>query len=157
MVEVSDIFTEPEILGSHRNVRLTVHGRALLVQRVLDHRRPVAHVAKELGISRQCAHRWVCRYRAQGPSGLIDRSSQPRSMPTKTRPEREQAVLAARAQHRLGPARLAALPGVPARTVSRAWSVTTSRGWSGSTPSPATRSAHPGRPRPATSTSDPAT
>lgn len=28
--------------------------------------RPVAHVAKELGISRTCAHRWINRYRAHG-------------------------------------------------------------------------------------------
>jgi transposase InsO family protein len=104
---------------SHRNARLTVHGRALLVQRVLDHGRPVAHVAKELGVSRQCAHRWVRRFRAQGPSGLVDRSSRPRRTPTRTSPEREQAVLAARAEHRFGPARLVALTGVPARTISR--------------------------------------
>lgn len=40
-------------------------------------------------------------------------------MPTKTSPEREQAVLAARAEHRVGQARLTALTGVPARTISR--------------------------------------
>ena len=53
----------------HANARLTVHGRALLVERVLIDRRPVAHVAKELGVSRQCAHRWVARFRAEGPGG----------------------------------------------------------------------------------------
>lgn len=37
--------------------RLTVYGRRLLVSRVIDDRRPVAHVAKELGVSRQWAHR----------------------------------------------------------------------------------------------------
>ena len=42
---------------SHGNARLTVHGRRLLVQRVRGHGRPVAHVAKEMGASRQCAHR----------------------------------------------------------------------------------------------------
>ncbi len=39
----------------HANARLTQHGRVLLVRRVRVHGRPVAHVAKELGISRQCA------------------------------------------------------------------------------------------------------
>ena len=43
---------------SHANARLTVHGRLLLVQRVASGR-PAAHVARELGISRQCAYRWV--------------------------------------------------------------------------------------------------
>ncbi|GAA3692775.1 hypothetical protein GCM10022377_01550 [Zhihengliuella alba] len=104
---------------SHANARLTVHGRRLLVARVLDDRRPVSHVAKELGVSRQCAHRWVRRFREAGLEGLADRSSRPHRMPGKTSPGREQAVLAARARHRVGPARLAPLTGVPARTVSR--------------------------------------
>ncbi|WP_254631692.1 leucine zipper domain-containing protein, partial [Curtobacterium sp. Csp1] len=62
---------------SHANARLTLHGRRLLITRVIDDRRPVAHVAKELGISRQCAHRWVRRFRADGAIGLLDRSSRP--------------------------------------------------------------------------------
>jgi transposase-like protein len=56
------------------NGRLTVHGRLLLVQR-LAAGRPVAHVARELGVSRQCAHRWVARHAAEGAAGLPDRSS----------------------------------------------------------------------------------
>jgi transposase InsO family protein len=79
----------------------------------------VAHVAKELGVSRQCAHRWVRRFRAEGEAGLRDRSSRPMRTPTRTSPEREQAVLAARQQLRAGPGRIAAVTGVPARTVSR--------------------------------------
>jgi len=104
---------------THINARLNMHGRTLLITRVLHHRRPVAHVAKELGISRQCAHRWVNRYRVEGPAGLQDRSSRPRSSPTQTSPDKVAAVLAARAQLRTGPIRIAAATGVPARTVSR--------------------------------------
>lgn len=104
---------------SHANARLTPHGRRLLVARVVDDHRPVAHVAKELGVSRQCAHRWVRRFRAEGAAGLSDRSSRPRRMPTKTSPEREATVLAARTRLRFGPARLSAETGVPARTISR--------------------------------------
>ena len=103
---------------SHANARLTPRGRLLLVTRVLGGR-PVAHVAKELGVSRQCAHRWVGRYRAEGPAGLLDRSSRPRSCPTRTSPAREAAVLACRARLRCGPAGIAVATGVPARTVSR--------------------------------------
>lgn len=103
----------------HANARLTLHGRRLLVARVVDDRRPVAHVAKELGVSRQCAHRWVRRFRDHGDIGLSDRSSRPHRSPTKTTPEREQSVLEARTRLRFGPARLAAETGVPARTISR--------------------------------------
>ena len=52
----------------HRNARLTVHGRQLLVDRV-SAGRPVAHVAKEVGVSRQCAHRWVARFAGREDGG----------------------------------------------------------------------------------------
>jgi transposase len=62
---------------AHVNAGLTVHGRLLLIQRVIGDARPIAHVVRELGVSRQCAHRWVARYRAEGGAGLVDRSSRP--------------------------------------------------------------------------------
>jgi transposase InsO family protein len=104
---------------SHRNARLTVHGRRLLVHRVRVEGAPVAHVAKAMGISRQCAHRWVDRFDAQGDAGLHDRSSRPHSTPTRTSPEVEAAVLATRAEHRRGQDWIGPELGVPARTVSR--------------------------------------
>lgn len=56
---------------SHRNARLTVHGRRILVERVRSGR-PVAHVAAEMGISRPTAHKWVRRWKAEGDAGLAD-------------------------------------------------------------------------------------
>lgn len=87
--------------------------------RVIHDRRSVSHVARELGVLSRCAHRWVRRFRAEGDAGLLDRPSRPLRMPTKTSPEREQAVLDARARLRSGPARLSPATGVPARTISR--------------------------------------
>lgn len=104
---------------SHANARLTFFGRCLLVQRVRFDRRPVAHVASELGVSRQCAHRWVARFDAEGWDGLHDRSSRPRSCPRRTSELMETRVLAARAELRCGPVGIALVTGVPARTVSR--------------------------------------
>jgi len=103
---------------SHRNARLTVHGRRLLVQRVRDEGQAVAHVAKAMGISRQCAHRWVARFDAEGDVGLQERSSRPHTMPTRTSAETEQRVLDARAAHRKGRDRLGRELGVAPRTVS---------------------------------------
>lgn len=116
---MSDVSTNTEVLVSHANARLTPRGRLLLVTRVLIDRRPVAHVAKELGVSRQCAHRWVNRFRLQGEAGLIDRSSRPAAMPRRTAAELEDAVIAARRELRCGPAGLSSVTGVPPRTVSR--------------------------------------
>jgi len=103
----------------HRNARLNVFGRSLLVQRVRIEGWPVAHAAKAMGVSRQCAHRWVARWDAEGDAGLEDRSSRPHRMPTRTSPEVEQRVLEARRRDRRGPDWLGAELGVPARTVTR--------------------------------------
>lgn len=94
-----------EAFASHRNARLTPRGRLLLVERVRSGM-PVAHVAKAMGISRQCAHRSVRRFDQEGQAGLEDRSSGPHRMPTATDPKRVARVLKARAEHRCGPAQL---------------------------------------------------
>ena len=103
---------------SHRNARLTPIGRRIIIERVLSGR-PVAHVAKEMGISRTCAHRWLSRYRAQGWAGLEDRNSRPESCPHATPAAVVEDVLAQRVMHREGPLDLARRCGVSARTVSR--------------------------------------
>jgi transposase InsO family protein len=104
---------------SHRNARLTVHGRLLLVDRVCHQRWPVAHAAKAMGISRQCAHRWVNRYRTLGEAGLADRSSRPQRSPSRTAAGVEQQVLQLRQTERRGQDWLGAELGLPPRTVSR--------------------------------------
>ena len=103
---------------AHRNARLNVRGRSLLVERVVGLGRPVAHVAKELGVSRQCAHRWVRRYRAEGAAGLHDRTARPRRSPTRTSAEIELRVLQVRREQRRGPDWIGAEVGIPPRTVS---------------------------------------
>jgi transposase InsO family protein len=103
---------------SHANARLTIHGRALLVDRIINGQRPVSHIAAELGVSRQCAHRWVRRFRQQGMAGLADRSSRPHRCPRQTSPEVEEAVIALRCSRRRGQDWIGAELGLPARTVS---------------------------------------
>ena len=103
----------------HRNARVNVHGRRLIVHRVRVLGWPVAHAAKAMGISRQCAHRWLARFDAEGDAGLEDRSSRPLSSPTRTPAPVEERVIAARRELRVGPDRLADATGVPARTISR--------------------------------------
>ena len=104
---------------SHANARLNVHGRRLLVDRVRRQGWAVAHAARAMGISRQCAHRWVARFDAEGESGLVDRSSRPRSSPRRTSAAMEAAIVAARMEHRRGQDWLGPELGVPARTVCR--------------------------------------
>ena len=103
---------------SHRNAKLTPAGRRILVSRVFSGR-PVAHVAKEMGISRQCAHRWIGRYRRYGLSGLRDRPSRPHHSPGKTGVQITEHVLRIRAEERVGRDEIARRTGVSASTVSR--------------------------------------
>ncbi|MDI2037362.1 IS481 family transposase IS1122 [Paenarthrobacter nitroguajacolicus] len=102
----------------HRNARLTPTGRRILVQRVLQGR-PVSHVAKEMGVSRTCAHRWFKRFLSEGWAGMQDRSSRPRSCPQATSAAKINEVIAAREKYREGPEELAERCKIPARTVSR--------------------------------------
>ena len=104
---------------SHRNARLTFHGRCLLIRHIRFDRRPVSHVAAELGVSRQCAHRWVKRFDAEGWDGLVERSSRPHRSPRRTPQDIEALVLAHRREQRQGPDRIAQDTGVPASTCNR--------------------------------------
>ncbi|QPP07334.1 IS481 family transposase [Streptomyces bathyalis] len=102
----------------HRNARLTVRGRRLLVDRVRSGR-PVAHVAREMGISRATAYKWVRRYACEGQAGLADRSSRPHHTPHRTPRALELRVCALRTERKLGPARIGPILGMPPSTVHR--------------------------------------
>lgn len=99
---------------AHRNARLTVHGRRLLIQRVVSEGRPVAHVVIELGCSRATGYKWLARWRAEGDTGLADRPSVARRLPGKTAPQVEAKICALRMSLKRGPRRLAPLLGIPA-------------------------------------------
>ena len=102
---------------SHANARLTVYGRAELVRRVVQDRRPVAHVVKELNVSRATGYKWLARWRSEGPAGLADRSSRAHRLPGRTPPAAEARVLALRSTRKLGPARIGPLLGLAPSTV----------------------------------------
>jgi transposase InsO family protein len=103
---------------SHRNARTTFHGRLLIVQRRQQGQRP-AHIAKAMGISRQCVRKWLDRYAAEGEAGLQDRSSRPHTSPARTSPVLEEQVLELRRRERCGRDQIAAELGAAPRTVSR--------------------------------------
>jgi len=103
---------------SHGNARTTVHGRRLIVARHRAGWRQ-AHIAAAMGISRKCVRTWITRYETEGEAGLADRSSRPRTSPTRTPREVEDRIIELRSRERRGPDWLGAELGVPARTVSR--------------------------------------
>jgi transposase InsO family protein len=68
---------------------------------------PVTEVAGRYGVSRQSVHAWLRRYRAEGPSGLADRSHRVRAHPWQIPAGLEAAICELRRAHaRWGPKRL---------------------------------------------------
>jgi transposase InsO family protein len=102
----------------HANARLTPQGRLLLCRRVCHQGRTLRQAAEAAGVSERTARRWLARYRAEGPGGLVDRSSRPRRSPRRTAPERERAVLGLR-RTGMTAAEIALCLGMSARTCSR--------------------------------------
>ncbi len=53
------------------------------VQFIADYQRDVfdvAELARRFGISRKTAYKWIDRYEAGGPGGLVDRSRRPHAL-----------------------------------------------------------------------------
>jgi len=53
---------------------------------------PFARVCARFGISRKTGYKWLNRFRAEGPKGLLERDRKPRSHPHRTAPEIEKLV-----------------------------------------------------------------
>lgn len=72
-----------------------------------------------MGASRQCAHRWITRYRTHGTEGLTDRSSKPATSPTRTPESARAKVLSIRKEQRVGRDEIARTLRLSPVTVSR--------------------------------------
>ena len=68
----------------HRNAALSWSGRLRLGRQVVIEERSLAAAARGSGVSVRCARKWVNRYRAEGESGLYDRSSAPHRVANRT-------------------------------------------------------------------------
>ena len=71
-MEVSKPSQPKGVLVAHANARLTVHGRRLLVDRILAGHRP-GDVAAQLGCSRATADKWLRRHREERSEATEDR------------------------------------------------------------------------------------
>lgn len=73
---------------------------------------PVARVAREFGVSRKTAHKWLAAFDAAGPepaaAALADRSRRPRRSPGRTPDPVERDVLAVRDRYNWGPRKIRA-------------------------------------------------
>jgi transposase InsO family protein len=104
---------------SHPRAKLTVHGRRLLVERVLELGWTVPMAAEAQGCSTATGYKWIRRFTAEGDDGLRDRSSRPHRSPARLDTRREAAILARRQAMLEGPHRIAWALGEAPSTVHR--------------------------------------
>ena len=87
---------------SHANAALTPRARLRLAKLIVEDRWTVAVAAKMFMVSPPTARKWAARFRAEGPAGMIDRSSRPRSMPARTPPAVVRRIVKAGREERTG-------------------------------------------------------
>jgi transposase InsO family protein len=104
---------------SHPRAKLTVHGRRLLVERVLELGWTVPMAAEAQGCSAATGYKWIRRFAAEGEAGLRDRSSRPHRSPMRLSRDRERAIVARRQATLEGPHRIAWALGEAPATVHR--------------------------------------
>lgn len=80
-------------MNNHKNARLTVHGRAFLVKRILEEGLRPREAAQAVGVSVRTAYKWLKRYQEEGKAGLENRSSRPHHCPHATSREVLEAVI----------------------------------------------------------------
>jgi transposase InsO family protein len=102
---------------SHANAALTPRARLRLARLVVDDDWSYAEAAKMFMVSPRTAKKWADRYRHEGQAGMADRSSRPKTSPTKTRPDVVRRIVRLRWRHRLGPVQIAGRLGMQASTV----------------------------------------
>ncbi|AAT88228.1 transposase, ISlxx4 [Leifsonia xyli subsp. xyli str. CTCB07] len=102
---------------SHVNAALTPRARLRLARLIVEDHWLVSVAAKMFMVSPVTARKWAARFRAEGTGGMTDRSSRPRSMPTRTPLPVLKRIVRARWRRRLGPVQIAGELGLPASTV----------------------------------------
>jgi transposase InsO family protein len=100
----------------HAKAPLSPIGRRRVVDRVLEQGWSVTAAAEAAGVTERTLYRWLARFRAEGPAGLVDRSSAPKQIPHRTPPERVAAIAALR-RLRMTAAEIAELLGMAVSTV----------------------------------------
>jgi transposase InsO family protein len=101
----------------HGNARTCLHGRRLIVERVLEQGWTLTAAAEAAGVSVRTVSKWLARFRAEGSEGLFDRSSAPGLVPQRT-PEERVEMIAALRRLRMTAAEIAETLSMPLSTVS---------------------------------------
>jgi transposase InsO family protein len=103
--------------ATHANAALTPRARLRLARLIVDHGWGVARAAERYDVSWKTANKWACRYRAEGPAGMTDRSSRPHHQPNRTQLPVVRRIVHLRWKKRLGPVEIGDRLGMASSTV----------------------------------------
>ncbi|MES1936578.1 transposase [Salinisphaera hydrothermalis C27AD] len=105
-------------MNTHKNARLTIHSRQVLVHRVIEQGLRPVDVAQAMAVSPRTVYKWLARYRNEGWTGLSDRSCRPHRCPHRTSAAQQARIRRLRRQRRIYSA-ITRQTGVPRATVAR--------------------------------------
>ena len=103
--------------SQHPNAPLTPEGRRRMVDCVVVHRWTIEATAERFQVDAKTVRKWRDRFLADGPGGLVDRSSRPHRSPNRTPQPTRDRVLELRRRRRWGAAHIAFEVGLAASTV----------------------------------------
>jgi transposase InsO family protein len=103
--------------ATHSNAALTPRARQRLARLIVEAGWTPARAAERFDVSWKTAAKWAARYRAEGPAGMLDRSSAPHRQPNRTQQPVVRKIVHLRWKHRLGPVQIADRLGMQASTV----------------------------------------
>jgi transposase InsO family protein len=87
----------------HARARLSLIRRQEMVAMVVEHGRSIVEAGAAAGVSDRTCSKWVARYRAEGATGLLDRSSAPQRVANRTDEQRIACIAALRRLRLTGP------------------------------------------------------
>ena len=103
--------------ATHANAALTPRARLKLARLIVEQDWPVPRAAERYDVSWKTAKKWADRYRAEGPAGMLDRSSRPHRQPNRTPAPVVRKIVHLRWKQRLGPVEIGDRLQVPSSTV----------------------------------------
>ena len=103
--------------ATHANAALTPRARLRLARLIVEQQWSIPRAAERYDVSWRTAKKWADRYRAEGPVGMVDRSSRPHHQPNRTPAPMVRKIVHLRWKQRLGPIQIGDRLAMPASTV----------------------------------------
>ena len=103
--------------ATHANAALTPRARLKHARLIVDDDWKPARAAERYDVSWKTAKKWADRYEAEGPAGMLDRSSRPHHQPNRTPAPVVRKIVHLRWKQRLGPVEIGDRLGMASSTV----------------------------------------